>query len=232
MYKITFRLAAPCVFIDRPIFDSILAYALWREQEPNAPQKLSYTEKETAVFNAMLRDRLPLRWHEDGYPLASLLFFEERREQIDVKRKKWDAAHDDYADFGKQKRQIRVNAGAYKSYEIPRVANIFASPHGTLPFSPFGHVWFYFVSDDVARVRYLLDNFIAGIGKDIGTGKGRWSEYVIEERPEPFVAEKMRPVPMRFLGNREQANVRLRTWKPPYWDGRGAELCLIPHVEQ
>jgi CRISPR type IV-associated protein Csf3 len=235
-YRITFRLAAPCVFIDRPIFDSILAYALWREENPTAAQKLSYTDEEVEAFNAMLREKLPLAWSEHGYPLASLLQFESVNEEIAYKRKKWDAQHDSYADFGKHKRQVRVNGGQYKSYELPRVTNIFASPHKTLPFSQFGHVWFDFVSGDVVRVRELLDGYVAGIGKDVQQGKGRWSEYCIEEIAEPFVPCMMRPVPESSMTKEEltallnagrKVSTRLMAWRPPYWDARQAVVCVL-----
>ena len=200
---------------------------LFRSREPHAPQKLSYTDEEVEAFNAMLREKLPLAWSEHGFPLASLLHFQDVNEEIAYKRKKWDAQHDSYADFGKHKRQIRVNAGPYKSYELPRVANTFASPHETLPFSQFGHVWFNFVSSDIERVRELLDGYVAGIGKDVQQGKGRWSEYIIEEVQEPFIPEKMRPVPVRFCAE-TPVNSRFCTWKTPYWDSRYAEMCSYP----
>jgi hypothetical protein len=238
-YRLTFRLTAPCVFIDRPMLDGILAYALWREREPTAPQKLSHTLEEIAAFQAMLREHLPLAWSEHGYPLASHLLWNKQQEQIAVKRKKWDNDHDHLASFGKNVRKVRVNAGEYKSYELPRVTNTFDSPHPKLAFSPFGHVWFNFVSNDTERVCALLDTHIAGIGKDVSQGQGSWSEYIVEEQAEPFVSCLMRPVPQDSVSREElsqvlaahgTASTRLMAWRPPYWDARQAVVCVTPHA--
>lgn len=235
-YRITFRLTAPCVFIDRPMLDGILAYALWREREPHAPQKLSYADEETAAFQTMLREHLPLAWSEHGYPLASHLQWHERQEQIAVKRKKWENDHDHLADFGKTVRKVKVDSGAYKSYELPRVANTFDSTHPKLAFSPFGHVWFDFVSADVERVCALLDKHIAGLGKDVGQGQGSWSEYILEEQTEPFVPVLMRPVPQTSVTKEElrmlldtgkKVSTRLMAWRPPYFDARSAVVCVV-----
>ena len=235
-FRLTFRLTAPCVFIDRPMLDGILAYALWCEREPHAPQKLSYTTEEITAFQTMLREHLPLAWSEHGYPLASHLLWNERHEQIAMKRKKWENDHDHLAGFGKTVRKVKVDSGAYKSYELPRVANTFDSPHPTLPFSPFGHVWFNFVSADVERVCALLDRHIAGLGKDVSQGQGAWSEYVVEEVQEPFIPCMMRPVPQSSMTKEEltallnagrKVSTRLMAWRPPYFDGREAVVCVM-----
>jgi hypothetical protein len=216
-YKIIFKLNTPVAFIDRPTFDGILAYAYAKNRLGGAgmAQKLNIPKSELINFSEM-----PLQQHPDGYFIASSMFYDEERavEFTEKWRKRWANKYDHLADFGKQKRKIRVNAGQYKSYDMPlRVVRI-------------DQVWFYFRTDRQQEVGRLLNNFIHFIGKKRSQGYGEIDRYIFEESDYPFT-DIYRPIPVRFLDwhNFEgQATIREHSWKPPYWLPENIETCAIP----
>lgn len=220
MYKITFRLTSKCVFIHRPMFDGLIAACYQKKHFPNQPQRLTIPDSEMIDFSGM-----PIKQRDD-YFLVSWMFFKERSEEVQYKRKKWDDKHDHIAGFGGKRKRIDVQRGRYKSYQLPRVANYFESTDD-LEYSPFGHVWFYFESDDLDEAINLIDDHLIGIGKDVHRGRGAYSEYVIKQIDKPFIAEEMRPVPCRSQNIKDQ-RLELMTYKPPYWDVSKATYCIVP----
>ncbi len=229
-FKITFRLASPVIYIDPPLFDAMIARC-WVDDETEREtefERLYIPENELLNFSAM-----PIMKHKDGYFLASQMFGKGDREEVFPKRKKWEDEYDYLADFGRHKRKVNVQSGQYKSYELPRVAHTFESAHPQLPWSPFGHVWFYFVGDDREIVR-LINNHLVGIGKDVNTGKGSFSDYLIESVSEEFDAIRMRPIPadtlksgFKMLRPGETMVSRLMPPSPPYWDSKRAVRCSM-----
>lgn len=222
-YQITFRLASPVVFTDPPLFDAMIALCWAHDQEKQDRfDRLSIPENELLDFSAM-----PIAKSEHGYFLASQMFGAGDHEQVIYKRKKWEDAHDHLADFGKHKRKVRITAATYKSYELPYVMHTFESPHPNLAWSPFGHVWFYFVGE-CGKVLQLIDKHLVGIGKSVYTGKGAFSDLIIEKLNTEFVPERMRPVPVEsfkggfMMKTGKSVKFKFMPPSPPYWDSRRA----------
>jgi hypothetical protein len=161
------------------------------------------------------------------------MFFAGDHEQVIYKRKKWEDEHDHLADFGKRKRKVGIQAGTYKSYELPYVTHIFDSPHPQLKWSPFGYVWFYFIGQ-AGEVLRLIDKYLVGIGKSAYTGKGAFSDFVIEKVDAEFDDIRMRPVPVdaikggfKMIKSGEAMMSRLMPPSPPYWDSRRVTRCVM-----
>ena len=70
-YQITFEMTSPVCFIDRPAFDSILAYC-WMAERGRVTQGIHIELEALETF-----DDLPLVKHPDGYFLASLMVLDE-----------------------------------------------------------------------------------------------------------------------------------------------------------
>lgn len=229
-FKITFRLASPVIFIDPPLFDAMIARCWADDYAGNKTQfeRLYIPDDKMLDFSAM-----PIERHYDGYFLASQMFGLGDHEQVLHKRKKWEDQFDHLADFGKRKRKVNVQSGQYKSYELPRVAHTFECVHPELPWSPFGHVWFHFVGNE-EKVRHLIDAHLVGIGKDVMTGKGDFSEYIVESAREDFDPIRMRPIPanaiksgFKMIQVGEMIKSRFMPSAPPYWDSKRAIRCVI-----
>lgn len=215
MYKITFQLAAPVSFIDRPTFDGILAYAFARELNAGKREftKQSFTESELIDFSGM-----PITRHRYGYFIASQLMYDESRARETVQRwrKRWDQKNEHFADFGKNRRKVDVQRGEFKSYDMP--IRLVAVPE----------VWFVFESDNVAEVERLVAKHIFSLGKKRTVGHGEIAGFSISETDEPVI----RPIPERFFTeNTENAEIRFCTFAPPYWDVSKAEKCVITSIK-
>jgi hypothetical protein len=215
-YKINIELNSPVAFIDRPTFDGILAYAWVREKtaNKNLGQKLNLTKDELIDLSDM-----PIAMHENGYYIASSMFYDKENavEFTERWRKRWGNKHDSLADFGKQKRKVRVNAGPYKSYDMPlRVVHV-------------ERVWFYFRTDKIEKVRELINKHIHFIGKKRSQGYGEISLVGFEKSDYNF-SDIYRPIPARFLdiSEYESLTIREHSWKPPYWLPEHIEPCAVP----
>lgn len=216
-YKIIFNLNSPVAFIDRPTLDGILAYAYVKENtgNKNLGQKLNITKDELIDLSGM-----PISQHKDGYFIASSMFYDESKavESTERWRKRWANKHDKLAYFGKQKRKVRVNAGAFKSYDMPlRVVHI-------------DQVWFYFQSDNIDQVKKLLDKHIYFIGKKRSQGYGEIRNYLITISNFDFKGI-YRPIPARFIDFQNfegKVTIREHSWKPPYWLPDHIEPCAVP----
>ncbi len=220
MYKVTFQLRTPVCFIDRPLFDAMIAYAYAREYLGNKfKQGLNYDESELIDFEAM-----PITKHPDGYFLASWMFWDSEKE-IEFTgswKKRWANEYDHLADFGKQKRKVRINAGPYKSYDMP--INLHTIPE----------VWFYFESDNVSEVARLLEKWIYGIGKKRSQGYGEIRDYQIEEednmewhdgvlRPVPITEEQFNQL---MKSDNVKVGVTYTGYRPPYWLPSNQGYCV------
>lgn len=211
-YKITFQVKTPISFQDILMFDGVLAYAYAQEQLKGVEQdtqKLTYSKDELIDFSPM-----PLVMHPDGYFMASWMFFNETGavEHLSSWKKRWANEHDELANFGKQKRKVRVNAGTFKSYSMPiRLVDV-------------GECWFYFQSENVSEVIRLLDTHIVGLGKKIAQGYGLISSFEVAELSyNPFLNDIIRPIPTSEKGN----NVRYIGFRPPYWMSDNQGYCKV-----
>lgn len=217
MYKITFNMKTPICFIDKPIFDAIIAYCYTREYLGDKfKQALNYDEKDLIDFEAM-----PIKRHKDGYFIATWMIWDKEVEYQGSWKKRWANEHDHLADFGKLKRKIRINAGEHKSYDMPM--NLHHIPK----------VWFYFDSENINEVKRLIDKWIFGIGKKTSQGYGEFSSYVIEKAEFDFQGESCRPIPIseeQFLEMMKAPNqslsVKYTGFRPPYWLPSNQGYCV------
>jgi len=214
MYKITFHLTDPICFIDRPVFDSILAYAYVKEKNGFVAQKLNLTKEEMIDFSLM-----PLKLHKNGYFIASQMFFDEAINFTGSWKKRWDNQHDYLVDFGEgKKRKIEINKGEFKSYDMP--LNLYSIPE----------VYFVFDSDNVNEVERLIEKHIAFIGKKGSQGYGMFDTFSIDEIDLDFDKNILRPIPVEFLigKDKEGYEIKYTSWKPPYWLPINFEVCGVP----
>ena len=213
-YQIKFFMDAPICYIDRPIFDSILAYCWMQDRYGHVPQKLNLSKEELETF-----DELPLVRHPIGYFQASIMFFKKEIEFIGSWKKRWHNKDDQIADFGKLKRKVDVSAGTFKSYSMPM--SLHSVPE----------VSFFFESDNVGEVERLIDCYLAGMGKKRSQGYGFWNHFEISESDRKFEAEILRPIPIQ-QEDITGLNVRYCGWKIPYWLPENMALCIYPNIEE
>jgi CRISPR type IV-associated protein Csf3 len=216
-YKITFKLITPISFIDIPTLDGILSYAFAREKLKGQgfAQKLNITKEEMLDFSEM-----PISLHEKGYFMASRMFWDEEMaiEHTQRWRKRWANKHDKIADFGKQIRKVRINAGEFKSYDMPlRVVAI-------------DKVWFYFKSESMPEVDRLVRKWIYFLGKKRSQGYGEISFFNIEKSDYNFNGA-FRPIPT-FLFDVDftkftKVEIKYCAWKPPYWLPENFNQCIM-----
>jgi len=216
MYKITFHLEAPVSFIQRPVFDGILAWCWMKEKHGAVEAPLSIPAEKVETF-----DDLPITRHPPGYFIASWMMFDEMKavEFLGSWKKRWDQRHDGLADFGKKKRKVRINAGEFKSYDMP------------ITLHQIREVWFYFDSPDVEQVEHLLRH-LYGIGKKTSQGYARITLFEIEEiNHNPFTSI-IRPIPAtekdisQLLAS--GGHIGQMAWKPPYWLPENHAFCYLP----
>lgn len=214
-YKITFEFGAPLIYIERPTFDSILAFCYMREQYGEIEQKLTISKNDLVDFFAVL----PLCVKEnDGmqYFNASWLLFDENMslEGVDSYKKRFDFFNDDLLDFGGKTEKITINNGDFKSYDIPVTTHFVRNG------------WFYFESNDVNKVNELVSNHLYGIGKKTAYGYGKIKMFHVEHiKYDPFVENVLRPIPV--LGQKAKENMQYCAYKPPYWLPCNFNLCKV-----
>lgn len=210
-YKINFKIKTPLCYQGMIMFDGILAYAYAQEVlgSTNAQtQKLSYSKDELIDFSPM-----PIVKNENGYFMASWMFYEKDGvvEYLSSWKKRWANEYDHLSDFGKNKRKVRINNSKFKSQNIPiRLIDI-------------RECWFYFQSEDVSRVAYLIQKHIVGIGKKISQGNGLISSFEIENiNHDPF-KKVIRPIP---VATKTRDSVYIGFY-PPYWMSENQSFCIV-----
>lgn len=212
-YKITFIMDAPLAFVTPPLFDGIMAYAYVREKMGSKFVQTLNIDKDDKMLDF---EDLPIQRHEKGYFLASRMFWDEKRAVPHIQRwrKRWASKHDRIADFGKGKRKVGVGSGEYKSYDMP------------LTCITIDKVWFYFRSEKLEEVKYLLEKWVNFIGKKRAQGYGYFDRFEIEECNYDFPLGS-RPIPARFVDMRNvSGTVKYCSWKPPYWLPENFEECF------
>jgi hypothetical protein len=137
-------------------------------------------------------------------------------EQTGSWKKRWANNHDQLSDFGKAKRKVDVGRGEFKSYDMP--INLVSIPE----------VLFIIESDNISNVEYLIGKHILYLGKKRSQGYGEISDFSIE----PVQNERIiRPVPVRFLSENLEGELKYCAWKPPYWLPENIEPCLITFID-
>lgn len=224
MYKITFDLRSAISFSHRPTFDSILAWCYLKDKYGEVDQKLNISVNNLENFDVM-----PLVKHQRGYFMASWLMFDNaighempqlKYEGTSSWKKRWAGEHDFLVAVknGKTKR-IRINAGEFKSYDVPIVVFDLKT------------VWFYFDSNNITEVERLVKTHLYGIGKKTAYGYGEITGFTIDKIDfDPFVNSVIRPIPMEptDLTNGKKIKSKLMAWKPPYWLPENQTFCIAP----
>lgn len=213
MYKITIYLRTAVCFIDRPYLDGLLSFAVAKEflDPSDFTGNLTLTKEQVAFIH----DRMPLKRHQDGWFLASWMHWNEEVhvEFTDSWKKRWNEKHDHLVDFGKRVPKVKINAGEFKSYNMP------------LTLHQIPKVWFYCETEDVKKVVGLLSKHIWGIGKKTSQGWGEVDRIKYEEVP-PIPWENLRPIPVKDRVT--DGHVRFLATRPPYWLTDHYEWCLVP----
>lgn len=193
-----------------PVFDSILAWCYLKEKYGYVEQKLDIKEEDIDSF-----EDLPITKHKDGYFQASWLYFEKSIESISSWKKRWDSRHDSRTKFSGV-RKVRTNAGEFKSYDMPIVIQNIDT------------CWFYFMSENVDRVRVLVSKHLFGIGKKTSQGLGEIESFTIEEATENPFEGICRPIPVKYedLINYKAIKTRRLGYKPPYWLPYNQTACF------
>lgn len=208
-YKITFKIKTPMSFSGAVMFDGILAYAYAQEQLTGVDcqtQKLSYSKDELIDFSPM-----PLVKHEDGYFMASWMFYEDTVEYLGSWKKRWANEHDELSDFGSQKRKVRINAADFKSYDTPiRLVDI-------------PECWFFFQSDNPDEVSRLISNHVFGIGKKTSQGNGLIESFSITPIDYNPFKNTIRPIPVGAPG----PGIQFVGYYPPYWMQENQGFCRV-----
>lgn len=212
IYKIEFILKSPVSFTVVPTFDALLAWCYMKDKYGYVEQKLDIAESEMETFEDM-----PLVRHKDGYFMASWLCFDKSIEAISSWKKRWDNCHDSRVQF-KGVRKVRINAGEFKSYDMPLVTH------------KIDKCWFYFISEDVDRVRVLVSNYLFGIGKKTSQGFGEIESFSIQESLENPFDGICRPIPVKFEDLKDFNSIKtIRLgYKPPYWLPSNQVACFMP----
>ena len=208
-YKITFHLKSPVCFIEKPTFDGLLAWCMMKD-------KYGHVEQALNVDTIDSFDDMPIIRHDDGYFMASWMMYENDVEFTGSWKKRWANQHDHLVDFGKKKKKVRINAGEFKSYNMP------------LNLHSLEKVSFYFQSKNIDEVKRLLA-YLWGIGKKTSQGYGEIDFFVINAIDyNPFDGNIIRPIPVKNVEELKgrTLSVRLMGFKPPYWLPVNQTFCF------
>lgn len=221
-YKITFNISSPMCFFERPMFDSIIAYAYVMDKHGvNLFTPLSYTKEEQSII-----DNIPITKFKNRYYLASSMMYDDTNilNNINSKKKRWDSNYDFLASFGKSKRQLDTKRGTFRSYDIAYEEKL------------IDKVWFYVNTDNIGYIVQLLSNYIFGIGKNIKLGHGEIKDYNILKLNSDDIFEKklLRPIPVDMGLTDEQLKckyiIRHFGYYPPYWNSINQDMCYYPKL--
>lgn len=216
-YKITFKMATPLCFTDRPIFDALIVYCLMKERYGHVPVKLELPPEKLSEFPG-----LPIDYHADGYPLSSMMLFIEDYLYSGSWKKRWCSKHDVLADFKKSKRKVHTGKGPLKSYDMP------------LPLHDIKKVWFYF-QGDAKEVTRLIDRHLTGIGKKISQGYGFFKSFEIESASGKIFEDiLLRPIQIAsaMYSRYTETNpyiIRYCGYRPSYYLQENQAKCIYPN---
>lgn len=215
-YKITFHLNTPLSFIAPPTFDGILGSAYAQEVlGERFEQKLHIPKDELLDFTPM-----PIVKNEKGYFMASVIHYDPTHmtEFTERWRKRWETQYDFLV---ANPSKIRTQQGKFKSYDVPYVLR------------DLKQVWFYFQSEDVAQVEYLIAKWIPALAKKRSHGNGDILRFEIEETDYDFDNQVFRPIPtdlidINLLTSKPNFKFSLAycSWQNPYWAKENMTNCI------
>jgi len=225
MYKITFKLKSPICFIDIPIFDSILSYCYMKEYHSDKMVFKDLTISKDNLIDFRKFNDFPIKLHESGlYFISSYMFYdtEKYKNFTGTWKKRWANQYDFIADFGKNKRKIDINKGKFKSYDMP------------LNLHSIKEVWFYFDSDNIKKIEYLIYKHLFGIGKKTSQGYGEIQEMSIEQIDYNPFEKTIRPIPIKSLNLSDsektklmiEGKIKMSCYYPVYYNIEAMEFCL------
>lgn len=212
-YKITFEMGAPICFIERPIFDALLAYCYMRDTAVDFEQKLNINKEELIDFFSVL----PLAVKEnDGlkYFNASWIFYDtkEVKQTQDSFKKRFDFYNDSIVDFDGKTEKITITKGEYKSYDMP------------ISIYHIKKCWFFIETENIDEIKRLISTYLFGIGKKTAYGYGKIKTFHVEHLEyDPFKNDIIRPIPYK---SKIKKSV-FTSYKPPYWLYLNQTFCKI-----
>ena len=214
-YKITFNMRTPICLSDMIMFDGLIAYAYYKEISEGVnkqTQPLQMSKDDLIDFRPM-----PIEHNDEhDYFYASWMLYnlDGLVEFTDSWKKRWASEFDQLADFGGNKRKVRINNAKYKSYNMP------------MRMLDLDEVWFYFKSREVSKVAHLIEKHVFGIGKKISQGKGLFSGIHIEKTDYDPFKNIIRPILVtKEIGKGRET--RMIGCRPPYWHPINQELCIV-----
>jgi len=221
MYKITFKLSSPISFIDKPLFDGIIAYLFFKDKYGIIEHSVKH--EYNPLYDVDLFPDFPLKKDSNDLYVSSFMQFDNSLNYTSSWKKRWANQHDYIADFGKSKRQVEIDKGAFKSYDTP--LNLYSIPE----------VYFYFDTDNLEFLTKLVSN-LWGLGKKTSQGYGEIESFDIEKLDyNPFEKQVLRPIPILLSGldPNEQSKAlvdgrcAMHRVKPPYWSVQDMKMCLV-----
>jgi hypothetical protein len=207
-------------FIDIPTFDGILSYAVVRDYlKKNGRSYISKTHYDAEEMPPV--SEMPITLHKNGYFLASQMFFDKSKAVEDTQRwrKRWHSKDQNLADFGGKMRQVEIQKGHFKSFDVP-----FSS-------KTVKECWFFFNTDDIKKVKQLVAKWIFFLGKKRAQGFGEILSFEITEAEFDFNTI-FRPIPCELADadaiiRSSPVSFRFCAWKYPYWDPANFTKCVI-----
>ncbi len=223
--EILVKLRAPAVASGLIHLDALLAAACTAEglQDQYWTQRSQVTGEALRAHTAARR--LPLsRKTTNGFTIhrASAAHF-VGADGLAVARwfKRWDDAHDDMVDFGRNKAQVRVSFGAYISYAMPMpyhtsLEMVFWAQGSATPIGELLHALGYIGKKTSQGYGEIADVQIKRVAED-------WSMF----RGASGVPTRAIPVEMGH-GVAQGVPQQLTGWRPPYWEPDNQTLCWVP----
>jgi len=214
-WRITATFYSPVVMIDPPMLDGLASWAL--EREANQGAALNWiVPRHDRVSDGIRRLPEVIYVAASGLPWTTRMQFDGAASGLDSWKKRWRTRYSKHADFRGAKRRVNVKSEAFRSHNMP------------LPTLTIREGWWY-VRGDGPRLLELLKDQVWGVGKKVSEGFGVVREWRLESANlVDYEILSLRPVPER-LARVCGLTGRLRkcAWRPPYWDKRNVEECVV-----
>ncbi len=209
--KITAYLRCGIVADETMPIDGILFYMAMRERFGGQ----DYTQSGVSTLDVLeYADLVPLKRTEGEqwyYHASFALWPSDIAYGIDYWNKRIDVSMVELVDLA-GKHRIDVSRGSYRSYHMP------------VYYRHALYVWWYVCGERNSIMRLL--SMATHIGKKTSQGWGRVSSWSVETVEDDWSIYGPNGLPMRAIPS---SHGTLRTgYRPPYWDARNQELCIVP----